>query len=639
LPVVAAVAPGWTQAGLLNLLEGCGDFEDDWSGDGIADHWTGNWDPVAFTPAIVTESPARGQHCQKVTIHKNDANSYAFKLGTALSTSEGTLRAGSRVRLSFQWRASQSVKNVDWKIWHNWVRADGTSGYRELQHAIMLTPEETWREWVREITVPEGAIHVSIGIYLRAKVGEATGDFWLDDARATDGRLVPPKLPKPMKTFQLYRPHVSWVESVRLFDGLQWHSQDTWQAANALDPDFLSLQMVRVAYILHDYNTCPESPFTYDWILANHPDWFLRGSDGEILSKDGVSSLDVGKQPYRDAILDRLLDMASRTSWRGLFLDGFDIHADQNTITRTWPAGYSTDAEWQAAVTGFLEALQPIRQSGIKLIANIAHATAGQEPLNSWLELVDGLLIEWGYAMQDSDGSALSSPWSSWKRKFIIQSTNSEKIVIVGHRMPDDWVGPRRFSFASYLCAMTDSSYFAFARSKTETVWHNDFAAPLGTPAGDYQVVDGNMDAGALIKRSFTNGLVVVNPTDDQTFAWRLDGTWQDLDGNIVEPGVKVFEPKDSLVLLKAPHIVLTISSSPGAAAPGEIVVYRVDYVNQGTATATNTYINAPVPSWTTFYSATGGGVHDALQGLVIWNLSEVPPGASGHVEFRVRVK
>jgi uncharacterized repeat protein (TIGR01451 family) len=73
-------------------------------------------------------------------------------------------------------------------------------------------------------------------------------------------------------------------------------------------------------------------------------------------------------------------------------------------------------------------------------------------------------------------------------------------------------------------------------------------------------------------------------------------------------------------------------------ARPGATLLYTVNYVNNGTDTATDVVITDRVPANTTLVpgSITGGGT--VSNGIITWNIGTVAPTASGTVSFKVTI-
>jgi uncharacterized repeat protein (TIGR01451 family) len=85
------------------------------------------------------------------------------------------------------------------------------------------------------------------------------------------------------------------------------------------------------------------------------------------------------------------------------------------------------------------------------------------------------------------------------------------------------------------------------------------------------------------------------------------------------------------------PVLQLT-KTGPAQVRAGDEMVYRLEYRNTGSDTATGVVLTDPVPEHTTFVSTTGGGVHDSNTGIVTWDLLSVPAGDGGIVTMRLLV-
>jgi len=577
----------------INLLAGRGSVDGDWSGDGIANHWYAAYDPSVFTPQLTTESPAEGIRCQKISIHKSSGPTSTFNLATGITVGTSPLRPNSTLQVTLRWRTSATITNTQWKLWGNWTDGFGGGGDVAMSNQDWIQPSSTWQFLSGQMAVPAHATSIVIGVYLSAQPGACSGDLYFDDVQVTDGQVFPTRPTKALNTFLTYEPYANWLDTGNLFDGGALHVWQDREALEASYPKFFSCVWVSLAYVTNNYGEAPENLFEYDWILQNHPDWFLRDSNGNIISAKGQSSLDLGNVSYQQALLQKLTAMAQRETWKRLFFDYLDVHAADNTLDGRWPANYANDAQWQAACTQMLLALQPLRQMGLKLIFNVAHAPSYTQPGLAWFPLMDGWQIEWSYVTQDWNSSnILYSPWSSWLWKFRSQSENPTKYVLMGHRLPDQYKAARRFGMASFLCAMSPKSYFGYCASATENSYSTDFEAPLGVPLGNYVVSAGNMITGALVSRKFANGEVVVNPTDTQTFTYNVSGWCKDLDDFYVAPGTIVVPPKVGLILINTQPSPMSLGGTvtlSGYTAAQSSMPVTIDILDPGTQTIRQT--------------------------------------------------
>jgi uncharacterized repeat protein (TIGR01451 family)/MYXO-CTERM domain-containing protein len=79
------------------------------------------------------------------------------------------------------------------------------------------------------------------------------------------------------------------------------------------------------------------------------------------------------------------------------------------------------------------------------------------------------------------------------------------------------------------------------------------------------------------------------------------------------------------------------VASAAATGTAGDDLVYTLTYGNTGTAGATGVTLTAPVPTGTTFVSATGGGT--AAGGVVTWTIGDLASGVTGQsVSFTVHL-
>lgn len=124
-------------------------------------------------------------------------------------------------------------------------------------------------------------------------------------------------------------------------------------------------------------------------------------------------------------------------------------------------------------------------------------------------------------------------------------------------------------------------------------------------------------------------------PSDFVPLAIQTNGT---------DPGVKSFADGSSgtvFLLVRGSGVQpvgLNISKSgPATANTGDNIVYTITYGNTGGTDATGVSISDPIPTGTTFVSATGGGT--ASGGTVAWAIGSLPHATTGlTTTFTVRV-
>jgi uncharacterized repeat protein (TIGR01451 family) len=105
-----------------------------------------------------------------------------------------------------------------------------------------------------------------------------------------------------------------------------------------------------------------------------------------------------------------------------------------------------------------------------------------------------------------------------------------------------------------------------------------------------------------------------------------------------VDQGIKI-KPASSGGT-QSPNITVTIKADRWKASPGDTITYTVTYTNKGTGTASNIVVSVPVPSYTTYVSASAssGGAYNSSTKKVSWTIQSLAAGASGTATFKAKV-
>ena len=87
---------------------------------------------------------------------------------------------------------------------------------------------------------------------------------------------------------------------------------------------------------------------------------------------------------------------------------------------------------------------------------------------------------------------------------------------------------------------------------------------------------------------------------------------------------------------IEVPSLELKKSASDSTIHPGDNITYTIQYANTGNIVATQVRITDQLPIWTTFVSATDGGIEN--QGIVRWTIESLAAGDTGNVQFTVKL-
>jgi uncharacterized repeat protein (TIGR01451 family) len=204
-----------------------------------------------------------------------------------------------------------------------------------------------------------------------------------------------------------------------------------------------------------------------------------------------------------------------------------------------------------------------------------------------------------------------------------------------------------RYALASYFIMAHSNTYLMIEARASDNpnkyyLWVNrpEVWIPLGNPTGSWRVAAGTVaDAsGALFARDFEYGIVLVNPTEQQSYEFTLPRAYKNWDGQVVPAGTRItIGPKTGLAFYAAPEIKLSITPQQVTALPGETVTFTVQYRNDGLADATNVQVSVPLPEGLVFVSGSSGA--QFANGRVSWTLPQVRAGASGTLTFQARVQ
>jgi hypothetical protein len=259
---------------------------------------------------------------------------------------------------------------------------------------------------------------------------------------------------------------------------------------------------------------------------ANHPDWFLRGADGNpLVFKDYPTSrvMDVGNTAYQDAGAARVSSAAKADGFDGVFLD--DANASLRWVIAGGEAAcvtYPTTAKWQAAVDSFLTNVAPqLHQAGLLVVANIGGSTMTRGLWKAWNGPIDGAMEESFTNGGTGRDSIADGQWPA-KLGHALWSEEHGKIGL-DHAVTATR-GGARYGLASMLLVAGGKNLYSASTGYTHEVWWPEYTTTnaLGRPLGRYRVL-----RNGIYRRDYTNGVVLVNPHAKGTRVVRLGATYR----------------------------------------------------------------------------------------------------------------
>ena len=264
---------------------------------------------------------------------------------------------------------------------------------------------------------------------------------------------------------------------------------------------------------IQDPGSCDARPYgnqvaykVGDFCLLNaeHPDWFLRDKNGEMIRKDKNVYMDPGNLAYREFWVTRAKELQDLYGWEGIFIDNVEASLNKFERIGQFPAKYPSDESYQVAVEDFLAYIRDNYQNQ-PLYANIVEY---EDPLVwlRYLEFLDGGMVE-DFAVDYNNRYYSPSDWEQ-QLQMVVDAQKMEKSLILVSQGQKNDLEREKFSFASYLLVSGGNVSFRYADADSyEKVWlYENYFHSLGTPISGYYESEGGW------RRDFSKGYVFVAP-------------------------------------------------------------------------------------------------------------------------------
>jgi hypothetical protein len=277
------------------------------------------------------------------------------------------------------------------------------------------------------------------------------------------------------------------------------------------------LQYLRVEAIM-DPGSCTAKPFQnqvahlegdYCQIEEQHPDWFLRDINGNLIRYDQSQYIvmDPGNDGWRAYFLDKVKGFQNDAGWAGVFLDNVDGGLGRFDKMNLLLAAYPDDDSYQAAVKDFLAYLRSnnFAGSGKLLYANIPYI----EDEDAWLDYLtnlDGAMLE-AFAADWQNGYLSTTDWMHQLDLAEKTQAMGKSIILVTQGNIND-LDRMQFGLASFLLVNNGRAYFRYSNDQAyrDLWWYPQFDTDLGQPLGPRYLEDD------IWRRDFERGTVSVDP-------------------------------------------------------------------------------------------------------------------------------
>lgn len=244
-----------------------------------------------------------------------------------------------------------------------------------------------------------------------------------------------------------------------------------------------------------------------------HPEWFLTEAGGSRIAEEGYAWLwmaDIGNQTYEQQWTANVIRLLRAGPWDGVMMDDTNTTARYHVHPQSRIAKYPSDPSYQSAVRSMLAYAGPAIQAAGKLaIPNIGGWSEYPQIAREWLPYVSGgmdeMFLKW--SATPGEGYRSQGGWATQMEEIATTEQMGKRFLAVEQSAPTD-TRAIRYGWASVLLAAEGHSAFTVAANYAEEAWSSEYEVPLGEPTAAATQV-----AGGAWKRTYANGLVVVNPT------------------------------------------------------------------------------------------------------------------------------
>ena len=271
----------------------------------------------------------------------------------------------------------------------------------------------------------------------------------------------------------------------------------------------------------------------FDWEHINATETMFEHHDGErilTLWNSWLMNADDLVDPNASDAMDHWLNYYAVTAseqiyeygYDGLFIDSASHRLCDSAVRGKMPDDYNAEEWYQGRVEGlaFIKSYLPDKS----VIFNGLHSRAGAE--NSLSNTDGGMWETFAFKPQSGEYQGVDA----WQEviELTAKHNHDKAIVLVVKEQPDlnNDIQKRVFSVASYLLVSNENVIFsmtnlAHAESNT-SLYYPEYTLDLGTPLGDYSFSE---EQGYAI-RQFEKGFVLVNPYEDRTLTYELEGEY-----------------------------------------------------------------------------------------------------------------
>ena len=293
--------------------------------------------------------------------------------------------------------------------------------------------------------------------------------------------------------------------------------------------------------------------------------WYMRDANGNpVQSKYDNYMMDVSNPDWTANRQTTCKNTANASGYDGCSLDMLGTAPLDSGYTKTTPINPKTkqkwtEAEYYAATTKLAKAVRdysaPLIVSGNGLRSGISYFDNAAPSK----QLFDGTAddIAEAFVRPGPAGVSYRRTEAQWKQDvdMLVDAGKSGHGVctltkIWGDGSPAQKDAVHELTLATFLMGTSGRSFFyaSYQEEPDSTVVHPWWKSNVGTPAGSYPSY---AKVGDVYIRTFTNAVVVVNPTTSPANVTLPAGTWKDVNGGTLRTGTVSVPATSGWVLLK----------------------------------------------------------------------------------------
>jgi hypothetical protein len=252
---------------------------------------------------------------------------------------------------------------------------------------------------------------------------------------------------------------------------------------------------------------------TYEEANSTHPEWFLKNTSGQRFTLRNYSyqwAMDVGNPGYQQRWAENVVADVKAQGWDGVFIDNVNptikYYAEVSSVAK-----YPTDEAYAAATQSALAAITPrLRAAHMLVFANFGSWSDYEATVTPWLKYVDGAMEEM-FAKFDptvGEGYRDEAEWTHQLEELQETQRQGKVFLAITHSAATDEAAAL-FGWATVLLGAEGKAGYEMAETYADETWFPEYEYDIGQPLGPE-----SRDANGVHRRTFANGLVLVNPTE-----------------------------------------------------------------------------------------------------------------------------